>query len=181
MDYRSNYYIKKCRIPIMDFIRHRSNIFNDNSIRSIDSVILFLLLKLLHLLISHSTRKIIYLIILQKIFVLISGESIDPFSFDESKPLIWNEKELSFIPTGTIIYASTINIFFSENLNVVCANKTYWGPKHRFSVGPFTTILETDLSDSELIEDHTLCHKILNQPNPLILYDAESVSSQLTE
>ena len=124
-----------------------------------------------------------YLITLQKIFVLISGASINPSSIYSSKDFIWNENDLSFIPTGTIISISTIDVFFSENLNGVCINKTYWGPNPELLIGPFTTILETDFSDSELIDDHTLCDKILDQPNPIIVYDVDdtSISSLSTE
>jgi hypothetical protein len=182
-DHWSKYYIKKYETPIYDFIRHDNDVVIDNCIGCIDSTTLFLFLKFLLRLVKHSTRNIIHLIILQKIFLLVSGASIDPSLVYDSKALIWNENDLSFIPTGTIISTSTINVFFTENLNGVCINKTYWGPNPEFSIGPFTTILETDSSDSELIDDHTLCHKILDQPNPIIVYDVDdiSISSPSTE
>jgi hypothetical protein len=118
---------------------------------------------------------------LQKIIVVISGASVDFSSINDPKGLIWNGTDLSFIPTGTIISTSTINIFFFENLNGICVNKTYWGPNPRFSIGPFTTILDTSSSDSELVDDHTLCQKILDQPDPIIIYDADDISSPSTE
>ncbi len=177
----SKYYIKKYNTPIYNFMRQDTDVSIDNYIRCIGSTTLFLFLRFFLLVIKHSTRNIIHLIMLQKIIVVISGASVDFSSINDPKGLIWNGTDLSFIPTGTIISTSTINIFFFENLNGICVNKTYWGPNPRFSIGPFTTILDTSSSDSELVDDHTLCQKILDQPDPIIIYDADDISSPSTE
>lgn len=178
---RSKYYTKKREIELYDVIRQIRDIFTNSCIKRIGSTTLFLFLKYLHHLIEHSTRYIIYLIILQKVFIFIGSASIDPSTIYDSEVLIWNEEDVSFNPTGIIISTSTINVFFSENLNGVCVNKTYSGPNPRLSIGPFSAILETDLSGSELIDDNTLCDKILDQPNPIIEYDVGDISSPLTE
>lgn len=108
---------------------------------------------------------------------LINCANIDRSTITGSNVMTWDKQDISFIPNGTIVSTSIINVLFSDDLNEICINKTYWKGNPRVSIGLSTIILEIGGSDSGLINDNPLCQKILDQSNPVIIYEANGGSS----